>query len=55
LLRAASPGQPLSGQYDAEDVRIHRRMRQFLDEVMYACLESYQVTWSHLLDRAGAT
>jgi excisionase family DNA binding protein len=50
LLRASSPGQSYSGQYDSEDARIHRQMRLFLDEVMYACLDSYQAAWSHLLD-----
>ena len=44
LLRAAKPGLASPGQYDAEDVRIHRQLRHFLDEVMYACLESYEVT-----------
>jgi hypothetical protein len=44
LLRAASPGQGTPGQYDAEDVRIHRQLRHFLDEVMYACLGSYETT-----------
>lgn len=42
LLRAAKPGQASPGQYDAEDVRIHRQLRYFLDEVMYACLASYE-------------
>jgi excisionase family DNA binding protein len=49
LLRAAKPGQVKPGHYDAEDVRIHRQLRQFLDEVMYACLASYEVTCRHLL------
>lgn len=55
LLRAASPGQAYRGQYDAEDVRIHRQTRHFLDEVMYACLDSYQAAWSHLLDQGAAS
>jgi len=42
FLRAAKPGQASPGQYDAEDVRIHRQLRYFLDEVMYACLASYE-------------
>jgi excisionase family DNA binding protein len=42
LIRAARPGQVSKGQYDEEDVRIHRRLRQFLDEVMYACLAGYE-------------
>jgi excisionase family DNA binding protein len=49
LLRAARPGQAVPGQYDAEDVRIHRQLRRFLDEVMYACLASYEGTCRHLL------
>jgi hypothetical protein len=49
LLRAARPGQGTPGQYDDEDVRIHRQLRYFLDEVMYACLESYETTCRHLL------
>jgi excisionase family DNA binding protein len=49
LLRAARPGQASPGQYDAEDVRIHRQLRHFLDEVMYACLASYETTCHQLL------
>jgi excisionase family DNA binding protein len=49
LLRAARPGQASPGQYDAEDVRIHRQLRHFLDEVMYACLDRYEATCRHLL------
>jgi excisionase family DNA binding protein len=49
LLRAARPGQANPGQYDAEDVRIHRQLRHFMDEVMYACLDSFEATCRHLL------
>jgi excisionase family DNA binding protein len=49
LLRAARPGQANPGQYDAEDVRIHRQLRHFMDEVMYASLASYEATCRHLL------
>jgi excisionase family DNA binding protein len=49
LIRAARPGQASDGQYDAEDVRIHRELRYFLDEVMYTCLASYEDTCRHLL------
>jgi excisionase family DNA binding protein len=49
LLRAARPGQASPGQYDSEDVRIHRQLRHFLDDVMYACLASYEATCRHLL------
>jgi hypothetical protein len=49
LLRAARPGQASPGHYDREDVRIHRQLRYFLDEVMYACLASYESTHQRLL------
>ncbi len=55
LLRAAKPGQARPGQYDAEDVRIHRQLRHFLDEVMYACLGSYEATCQHLLGAEAAS
>jgi excisionase family DNA binding protein len=42
LLRAMRPGLATGGQYDAEDARMHRQLRLFLDEVMYACLASYE-------------
>ena len=54
LLRAAKPGQASPGHYDAEDVRIHRQLRYFLDEVMYACLASYESTCRHLLGAGGS-
>lgn len=54
LLRAARPGQANPGQYDAEDVRIHRQLRHFMDEVMYACLASYETTCRHLLSAGSA-
>lgn len=54
LLRAAKPGQANPGQYDAEDVRIHRQLRYFMDEVMYACLASYETTCRHLLPAGRA-
>jgi excisionase family DNA binding protein len=49
LLRATRPGLATRGQYDAEEVRMHRRLRIFLDEAMYACLASYEATCRHLL------
>ncbi len=49
LMRAAKPGQASHGQYDKEDVRIHRQLRHFLDEVMYACLASYEASYRHPL------
>jgi excisionase family DNA binding protein len=41
LMRATRPGLATRGQYDTEDVRMHRQLRYFLDQVMYACLASY--------------
>lgn len=54
LLRAAKPGQAYPGYYDTEDVRIHKQLRHFLDEVMYACLASYEATCRHLLSPGRA-
>jgi excisionase family DNA binding protein len=48
LLRATRPGLATRGQYDGEEVRMHRQLRHFLDAVMYACLASYEASW-HLL------
>ncbi len=42
LLRAARPGLMAKGQYDEEDARIHRQMREFLDEALFAALDAYQ-------------
>ena len=42
LLRATRPGLATRGQYDAEEVRMHRQLRHFMDAVMYACLASYE-------------
>jgi hypothetical protein len=42
LLRSTRPGLAMRGQYDAEELRMHRQLRLFLDEVMYACLASYE-------------
>ena len=44
LQRAAAPGRASPGHIDAEDVRIHRQLRDFMDEVLYACLASYEAT-----------
>jgi hypothetical protein len=49
LIRAVRPGLHTFGQYDDEDVWIHRRLRQFLDEVFFATLDAYEVTYRHLL------
>jgi hypothetical protein len=42
LLDAVGPGQGNTGGLDAEDVRIQRSLYRYLDEVMCACLESYE-------------
>ena len=42
LLKAVGPGQETVGQFDAEDVRIQQRLHEYLDEVMCACLDSYE-------------
>jgi excisionase family DNA binding protein len=52
LIRAARPGQVSVGQYDDEDIRIHRQLRYFLDEVMYACLAGYEASCQRLLPEA---
>lgn len=44
LLRATRPGLVARGQYDEEDARIHREMREFLDEALYAMLDAFQET-----------
>lgn len=49
LIRAVRPGLHTFGQYDDEDVRLHRRLRQFLDEVFFATLDAYEVACRHLL------
>ena len=41
VLRTARPGLLAQGQYDSEEVRVHRELRQFLDEVLYAMLDAY--------------
>ena len=42
LLQAIQSGLATRGQYDGEDVRMQRQLWLFLDEVMYACLASYE-------------
>jgi excisionase family DNA binding protein len=42
LMRATRPGLATRGQYDTEDVRMHRQLCYFLDQTMYACLASYE-------------
>ncbi len=42
VLKATRPGMVGQGQYDEEEARIHREMRQFLDEPFYAMLDAYE-------------
>jgi excisionase family DNA binding protein len=42
LIRSARPGLSKQGQYDAEDVRIHRSLREFLDQVFFAAMAAYE-------------
>jgi excisionase family DNA binding protein len=49
LMRVARPGQARLGQYDEEAVRIDSQLRQFLDEVIYACLAGFEASCLHLL------
>jgi len=41
LLQAVGPEQVGVGQFDAEDARIQRSLNHYLDEVLCACLDSY--------------
>lgn len=41
VLRTARPGQVERGQYDSDEVRVHRELRQYLDHVLYAMLAAY--------------
>ncbi len=42
LLQAVGPGQVELGPYDAEDARIQKSLNYYMDEVMCACLDSYE-------------
>lgn len=55
LIRTARPGLSTQGQYDAEDVRIHRGLREFLDQVLFAILESYEQNLRNLLTVGAST
>ena len=54
LLQATQPGLATRAPYDAEEVQMHRRLQRFLDEVMYACLGSYEAACHQLFSPAGA-
>jgi len=42
LISAARPGLSSRGNYDAEDVRIHRSLRQFLNQVFFAAMAGFE-------------
>lgn len=42
LIKAARPGLAKRGEYDAQDVHIHRSLRTFLDEVLFAAMAAYE-------------
>ena len=44
LIKAARPGLAKRGEYDAQDVHIHRSLRAFLDEVLFAAMAAYEET-----------
>ena len=46
LLQAVGPGQATVWQFDAEDARIQRDLNHYLDEVMCACLDSYEQNYT---------
>jgi hypothetical protein len=53
LLQAVGPGQVGMGQFDAEDARIQRNLNHYLDEVLCACLESYERHCREMLNGRG--
>lgn len=50
LVQSMRPGLVVAGRYDEEDVRIHRQLREFLDEVLYACLARYETVRYQILN-----
>jgi hypothetical protein len=49
LISAARPGLATRGNYETEEVRIHRSFRQFLDQVFFAAMAGYeQSSWSRV-------
>lgn len=42
LIRAARPGLSTRGEYDTEDVHIHRSLRQFLNQVFFAVMDGFE-------------
>jgi excisionase family DNA binding protein len=53
LIRSARPGLSTRGQYDAEDVHIHRSLREFLDQVFFAAMAAYEQHLNPALPGAG--
>ena len=49
LHRASRFGHTNLDRYDAEEERIDRQFRIFMDEVMFACLSSYENSWRNLV------
>jgi len=54
LIRSVRPGLSTQGQYDAEDVHIHRSMRAFLDHVLFAAMDGYERAWRPSLPNGAA-
>jgi excisionase family DNA binding protein len=53
LISAARPGLSTQGNYDTEDIRIHRSLRQFLDQVFFAAMAGFEKhVQAQLLERA---
>ena len=55
LLQAVGPRQAGMGQFDAEDARIQKSLNDYLDEVMCACLESYEQCRTEWFQGEGET
>jgi excisionase family DNA binding protein len=55
LIRSTRPGLSTQGQYDAEDVHIHRSLREFLDHVFFAMLQGYEARMLRALPEERAT
>jgi excisionase family DNA binding protein len=53
LLHAVGPEQAGIKQYDAEDARIQTDLNHYLDEVMCACMGSYERHFRRLLQTKG--
>jgi len=53
LIRSARPGLSTRGEYDAEDVHIHRSLREFLDQVLFAAMATYEEHMRRSLPRSG--